>query len=144
MDNIEEIFAVWRSHGLRLTKTRRAFAELFSRSPIPLSVPDILRELRRMRVTVNKTTVYRELERMQHLGIIEGRQLGDRKQYYELVSRGHHHHLVCLRCERVEDADVDETELLLEEQKVSREKNFTIVRHSLEFFGVCTECQMAC
>lgn len=144
MNDTEEIFAFWRARGLRLTKTRRAFAELFSRSPAPLSVPDILCELRRMRVAVNKTTVYRELERMQQLGIIEGRQLGDRKQYYELVSRGHHHHLVCLRCERVEDADVDETGLLLEERKVSREKNFAIVRHSLEFFGVCTECQMAC
>lgn len=95
-------------------------------------------------MTVNKTTVYRELERMRSLRIIESRQLHDRRQYYELASRGHHHHLVCLRCERVEDVDVNERELLLEEQKVSREKNFAIVRHSLEFFGVCTECQVAC
>lgn len=144
MNNTEEIFAFWQARGLRLTKTRKAFAELFSRSSIPLSVPDILREFRRMRMTVNKTTVYRELERMRNLRIIEGRQLHDRRQYYELASRGHHHHLVCLRCERVEDVDVNERELLLEEQKVSREKNFAIVRHSLEFFGVCTECQVAC
>lgn len=144
MEKTEELFAIWRSKGLRLTKTRKVFAELFSRSSTPLSVPDILCEFRVMRIAVNKTTVYRELERMQSLGILESRQFGDRKRYYELASREHHHHLVCLRCERVEDADVDEKELLAEERKVSREKNFAIVRHSLEFFGVCTRCQSAC
>ena len=141
MENLEEIFLVWKSHGLRLTKTRKAFASLFSRSKIPLSVSDILREFRLMRIAVNKTTVYRELERMQSLGIVESMRLRDRRQYYELASREHHHHLVCVRCERVEDVDVDEKELLAEEQKVSREKDFAIIRHSLEFFGVCMGCQ---
>jgi len=142
MEKIQEIFEVWRAQGVRLTKTRTAFAELFSRSVVPLSVPDILYELRGMEKTVNKTTVYRELERMEQLGIIERVQLGGRKHYYELASREHHHHLVCLRCERVEDVDVDEKEVRAEERKVSREKNFSLVRHSLEFFGVCTTCQV--
>ena len=144
MKQTEEIFSVLRSCALRLTKTRKALIELFSRHETPLSVPDIVRELKRVQLGVNKTTVYRELERLGKLHIVETVRLGDRKQYYELVSRGHHHHLVCLRCDRVADIDVDETGLLLEERKVSREKNFAIVRHSLEFFGVCTECQSAC
>lgn len=141
MNKAEEIIEILRSRKLRLTKTRKAFTELFSRSPIPLSVPDILRELQKLRVAVNKTTVYRELERMQNLGIVESVQFRDRKRYYELASRDHHHHLVCVRCERIEDVDVDESGLLLEERKVIREKDFAIVRHSLEFFGFCRQCQ---
>lgn len=92
---------------------------------------------------VNKTTVYRELEQMQKLGMVESVQLGDRKQYYELTSRAHHHHLVCLSCERVEEVDVDETVLLKEEGKISQEKKFDLLRHSLEFFGVCLRCRVA-
>lgn len=143
MEKLQEILDIWQGEGVRLTSTRKVFAEVFSRSLIPLSVADILEEFRTMKKSVNKTTVYRELERMEILGIIHRVQLGQRKHYYELASREHHHHLVCLRCERVEDVDVNEKELRAEERKVSDEKNFSIVRHSLEFFGVCLECQSA-
>jgi Fur family ferric uptake transcriptional regulator len=99
-----------------------------------------LRELRKNKQAVNKTTIYRELERLQSIDLIRTVQLGDRAQYYELTARGHHHHMVCLRCEHVEDVDMDEKTLLAEEKKVSREKGFTVLRHSLEFFGLCKMC----
>lgn len=129
-----------KEHHLRLTKTRKVLAELFLQNETPLSVPGILREFLKRHISVNKTTVYRELERWQSMGIIDKVQLGDRKQHYELAARNHHHHLVCVRCERVEDVDMDETTLCAEEKKMSREKKFSILRHSLEFFGLCKMC----
>lgn len=140
MHTQEEILAVWRSHTVRLTKTRTALAQLFAEARAPLSVPDIVRVLCLGGREVNKTTVYRELERMQNIGIIASVHLGDRRQYYELALNDHHHHLVCVRCERVEDIAVDEKNLLAQEARVSCEKNFTSVRHALEFFGVCKMC----
>lgn len=137
----DEIFlTLLHKNDLRLTKTRKVLIELFLRTQSPLSVPKILSVLRKMRMTVNKTTVYRELEQLQKVEIIIGVQLGDRKQYYELASREHHHHLVCLRCERVADIDVNESMFFVEEKKVKCEKQFTILRHSLEFFGLCKMC----
>lgn len=137
----EEIFRALQASGLRLTKTRRSLILLFKARHIPLSVPEILATLRVEKVVVNKTTVYRELARLEKFGIIEKVQLGERKQYYELASRTHHHHLVCLRCDQVEDVDMNEQVLLQQEQKASREKQFTILRHSLEFFGLCGQCR---
>ncbi|MFZ2187094.1 MAG: Fur family transcriptional regulator [Candidatus Moraniibacteriota bacterium] len=141
MQYTEEILTVLKAHHLRLTKTRKALLQVFFRYETPLSAQDILHELPKTYRVVNKTTVYRELERLQKIGIISVVQLGDRRQYYELASREHHHHLVCLRCEQVEDVDMDEAKLLAEEKKVSREKNFAVLRHSLEFFGFCEHCQ---
>ncbi|MFZ2300199.1 MAG: Fur family transcriptional regulator [Candidatus Moraniibacteriota bacterium] len=143
MQPTDEILEVLRSCALRLTKTRKALIELFSRHETPLSVPDILHELKRVRIDVNKTTVYRELERLGKLGIVETVRLDDRKRYYELVSRGHHHHLVCLRCDQVADIDVNEQALFAEERTMNREQQFTILRHSLEFFGLCRSCQIS-
>jgi len=131
-----------KKHHLRLTKTRNVFVEIFSQNEAPLSVQDILKEFSCHHIKVNKTTVYRELERLQEVGIMNSVELGDRKKYYELASREHHHHLVCLRCERVEDVDMDEKKLFEEEKKVSREKGFTVLRHSLEFFGLCKKCSV--
>ena len=130
-----------KASSLRPTKTRKALFELFFRPKTPLSAPDIVRELKRARVAVHKTTVYRELERLEKLGIVETVRLGDRKRYYELAARGHHHHLVCLRCERVTDIDVDERALCEQERMLNRKKQFTILRHSLEFFGFCGVCR---
>lgn len=130
-----------RANGLRLTRARKAFIETLISSRAPLSVPDILEAFGKIGVKADKTTVYRELLRLERLGIVESVQLGDRKRYYELAHRDHHHHLVCVECEMVEDIDVDERELVSQERKASREKGFAILRHSLEFFGLCRNCQ---
>lgn len=140
MKYTEEVLDVLESYHLRLTKTRKALVALFFQYETPISVQDILYELQKVQITVNKTTVYRELRRLQEKGIVGVVSLGDRKQYYELASRGHHHHLICLQCERVDDVDMDEKRLFMEEKKVSREKGFTVLRHSLEFFGLCRNC----
>lgn len=140
MKTDETIQTVLCENHLRLTKTRRALLGLFLRHKLPLSVPEILSELEKMRVRVNKTTVYRELERLQGVEIIAAVQLGGRKRYYELATRKHHHHLICVKCEHVEDVDADEDDLLHEEYKAIREKRFSVLRHSLEFFGLCKMC----
>lgn len=140
MKKIEEIFTVLKTKHLRLTKTRKVLLELFFRYETPLSAQIILREFGKVYRVVNKTTIYRELERLERVGLIGTVQLGDRTTYYELTIREHHHHLVCLHCEKVEDVDIDEKIFLAEEKKVSREKNFVISRHALEFFGLCKMC----
>lgn len=140
MEYTEEILTALKTHQLRFTKTRKALFQIFFGCEAPLSAQDILRELPKSYRAVNKTTVYRELERLQKIGVIGTVQLGGRRRYYELASRSHHHHLICLRCERVEDIDMNERVLLAQEERVKREKQFTILRHSLEFFGLCKMC----
>lgn len=142
MNTQENIFSLLQASKLRLTRARKAFVEVLSVASAPLSVPQILAGLKERSIEVNKTTVYRELERFRALGIVENFQLGDRKQYYELSSRDHHHHLICMSCESVEDIDMDEKLLTVGERKATKEKQFTILRHSLEFFGLCRQCQV--
>jgi Fur family transcriptional regulator, ferric uptake regulator len=139
--NQEKITALFKEKGLRLTKARLAFASILTASSEPLSVKIILEKLNAQNVTVNKTTVYREIDRLEKLGILRRIHLGERHQFYELSLSRHHHHLICVECERVEDVDLDEVNLIKEEQKFIQEKKFKVIRHSLEFFGLCRQCQ---
>ncbi len=59
---------------------------------------------------------------------------------YELSDRIHHHHLVCLNCNQVQDVELKQ-ELDDEEKRISRKTKFQIIRHSLEFFGLCVNCR---
>ncbi len=138
--NTSAIFEIIKQKGLRLTKTRRAVLELFAATHTPLSVPRILTELDCSGISVNKTTVYRELETLETVGIVKSLSLGDRKQYFELASRGHHHHFVCLECDGVEDIHFDESDLVRQEVLLAQQNGSSVFRHSLKFFGLCKLC----
>ena len=59
-------------------------------------------------------------------------KLSDNKTYYELATREHHHHVVCVRCDDVQDVVVKH-DVKQFESKIKRTTNFTLLTHSLEF-----------
>lgn len=140
MESDKNIINTLKQYGLRLTKTRQAVLQLFFQMHTPLSAMHVLRALEKNAVLVNKTTVYRELERLETAGIIFRIHLQDRREYYELHARPHHHHLVCLACERVEDVDIDDRWLIEKVATIGKKIHFSVLRHSLEFYGHCAQC----
>lgn len=86
---------------------------------------------------VNKTTVYRQIEKFVKEGLILEVEFGDGKKRYELGSLDHHHHLICKKCKKIEDIALDEDIVLKE---VVKKTNFKVESHSLEFFGLCIDC----
>lgn len=138
MDTVA-LYALFQEKKLRLTQARRGLIALLTTSPAPLPVAQILQRLKRAGVAVDKTTVYRELAAWGKLGLVEKFRLADSEVSYEL-RRKHHHHLVCLNCEKVENITLDEKKLKKEEARARAEKKFLTLRHSLEFFGLCKTC----
>lgn len=124
-----------KQSGLRITKARTKIIEILSNQPCPVSVPDILDKL-----PVNKTTVYREMESLATNGLVNEIDLGDGKKRYELSNRRHHHHLVCTKCKSIKEIILPDG-LGEMEQQIARKNKFSGVRHTLEFFGVCGQCQ---
>lgn len=139
-NNKKEVLARFRLSGLRLTKTRKMLVDIFSDFKKPLSVPELSAEMKRRGLSLNKTTVYRELEQLSVLGLVESARLADRRLSYELAGQ-HHHHFVCVECEAVTDVHIDENVLSQEEQRLSAVRSISILRHCLEFFGLCEQCQ---
>lgn len=129
-----------KSH-FRLTKNREVLLQVLHQASRPLSPPEIVMECHRHERRMNKTTVYRELELLVGIGLVKRVMVSDRKQYFELSERGHHHHLVCGRCESIEDIVVArEDQLLKQGQLAAQKKGFSILEHSVEFFGLCRQC----
>jgi len=93
--------------------------------------------------------VYRTLDMLTQMGIVQKFDFGDGKARYELVNnpggKKHHHHLVCLRCKAI----VDYTEFLDDElefigktqQRLSKKYDFDITDHAISFYGVCARCR---
>ena len=86
------------------------------------------------------TTVYRSLESLVSMGLVQAVDLGDGERRYEMVKPGeHHHHLVCDSCK----ASVHLDSCLIEELEggIRSKYGFQVKGHILEIFGMCQACQ---
>ncbi len=140
MQAVEDILVTLRQRGYRTTQTRRAVISLLLRARQPLGALDIYDALGKRSGGKDKVTVYRELAVLEKEGILQGTQFVDGVKRYCLRSMGHHHHLVCLRCRRIQDVEM-EHDLDMLEKKISRDKSFTVQSHTLEFYGLCARCK---
>ncbi len=142
-------YGFYRRHGFRNTQARQVVLDVFYSSREHLSAEDIYLKIHRKYPGIGLTTVYRTLEILNRLGIIEKHDFGDGRARYEIThhmcKKGHHHHLVCSECGRIIDYDdfVDkETELIKDvEEHIARKHGFKITGHLVQFFGICPECQ---
>lgn len=129
-----------RKEGYRITPVRRAILETLIVTKKPLAVENILASLSKKGLRPNKTTVYRELGMLAEEGLVIEVRLASDRRMYEATSSGHHHHLICTACERIEDVEMKE-DLHAHERKIGRDTSFRVTGHSLEFFGLCKKCQ---
>src|SRR5690606_38060511 len=129
-----------KDEGHRASKTRTALVALFTAHPNPLSVPEIEILLTQKKYIVNKTTIYREIEKLLNHNVIKEVYLRDDKVRYELADTNHHHHIVCIECKKIEDVTLDQ-DVKSYEQTIAKKFKYKILDHSLEFFGLCQKCQ---
>lgn len=118
----------------RQTKNKRALIERLGRSRAPVSVQELVQAL-----GVNKTTIYRELEAFTASGEVSVVDFGDGQKRYELTPEGHHHHAVCMGCQRVVELEIEPSIAKLE-QAVKKQSGFKLSKHQIEFFGLCKSC----
>ncbi len=130
-----------KAHGERITPIRTALLDILAKSHEPKSPQELLAALAKRGFKANKTTVYRQLEVLLPYSIIHEVNFADRTKRYELVNEsGHHHHMVCLQCQRIEDVSFP-TDLAEQEKAILKNHKFKVLQHSLEFFGICKTCQ---
>ena len=103
MDNLKNTLLKLKNKGYRFSEVRNLILTSLDNNKRPLSVTDFQQSLKLKKVSANKTTIYRELDSLKKEGIILELQLKGNKRWYELSSRDHHHHIICVDCDKVED-----------------------------------------
>lgn len=139
MDSLHFLIQQLENKKLRKTRLRLLLLEAMCNSDQPLSVEHMLAFVSKNKFRSHKTSVYRQLLVLQKEKMIKEIQFGENKKRYEIYFDKHHHHLVCTRCDSIQDVD-SENDLDALERKITREKKFKITSHALEFFGLCKKC----
>ena len=136
-DDINNFKQIITNNGYRLTEARETTFRLLV-SAEPQSVSEILTKANG---TVDRVSVYRNLELFEKLGIAHRIYVGW-KYKLELSDEfiAHHHHLSCLECGKIIDID-DEKHIDEFIEMVAAKAGFTPRRHQFEVDGYCKECK---
>lgn len=125
--------------NLKATPTRLAVLKLLENSKEPMDVAAIIEFLKKNKVKADPTTIFRIVNLLTQKGILKKVRFNEDKSRYEYGLRNDHHHLICQDCGEIEDISDCPIDLL--EKEISKRKKFVIKTHSLEFFGICKNCQ---
>ena len=130
-----------RGQAKKITGPRAATLEILRRHSHPLTNREIFSELRKVR-RCDLATVYRSMHLLEKMGMVKRFDFGDGAARFELIGEnddGHHHHLVCTKCNEV--IEIEECFPAKIEREIAAKNHFTAVTHKLEFFGICPDCQ---
>ncbi len=146
MTDMQERFkALLKQNGLKVTTQRVAILEVLSNRPDEhLTAEEIYDCVKEMFPDIGLATVYRTIQVLSELKLIDKLNLDDGYTRYEIGNRNlenkshHHHHLICLECGQVFTFQDDLLEKL--EDKIEETMGFTVVNHEVKLYGTCCEC----
>jgi len=129
--------------GFKLTPQRETtLLVLLENEKDHLSAEEIFFFVKQKNSDIGLATVYRTLDILVDLKIVDKISFDDGVARYDLRKEGakhFHHHLLCLECGNIEE--INEDLLGNVEEIVEKNFHFVVKDHRLTFHGICQNCQ---
>jgi len=127
-----------RNIGLKATLPRLKVLDLFQHSKQRhLTAEEVYKLLLEENADIGLATVYRVLTQFEQAGLLVRHHFESGKAVFELNEGGHHDHLVCLQCGRVEE--FYDAEIERRQGKIAKDRGFNIHDHSLYLYADCVK-----
>ncbi len=140
----EQVAVRLAGHEQRYTKVRQSLVVTLAGAGRPLSIPEILAS----NVELPQSSAYRNITALIEAGVVRRVTGVDDHGRFELAEElaGHHHHLACGRCGKVEDvAPSARLERAMAEaaRVVAEEQGYEVTDHQFDLVGICPACRAA-
>ncbi|MBM7556137.1 Fur family transcriptional regulator [Halanaerobacter jeridensis] len=141
MADLNSLKNILAANNYKLTSQRKQILKvLLDSQGEHLSAEDIYEILKEDNPGIGLATVYRTLELFCELGLVQELDFDEERKRYEVEGEGaHHHHLICLNCNKI----IEFNDEILEdfEQNLQQEYNFEVTEHKMKFYGYCKDCK---
>lgn len=136
-DPVDDVLDLMRSHGGRVTTSRRLLLRCLFATSEHRTAEELAAEVQALAPDVHLSTIYRNLEELERLGIVVHAHLGHGPATYHLASESHGH-LVCESCGTAYEAP---EELFSTLSKAALELyGFSIDPRHFAVLGTCANC----
>ncbi len=125
--------------GIRVTSQRALILEIVRRGQGHLDADEIYRQARKKQPRLSLSTVYRTLQILKKLDLVEEVHFDEAHHHYEIKPSTEHHHLVCLGCGRVVEFQYSLVRLV--KRTVTEAKDFEITGSEVRMTGYCSKCR---
>ena len=128
--------------GHRTSAPRDDVIEAIDRLSCSITARAIADDLRERGSSVGLASIYRALELLDRLGLVQRFDVGDGGARYEPAhaSGEHHHHMVCDSCGKVEPFEDDALEVAI--TNLSGRTDFAVAAHDVTLHGECRDCRL--
>ena len=126
-------------HGYRLTGSRRAVVEIMGASLRAMTPLEVFDSARASHPELGLVSVYRTLEKLEELHLIQRVHQPAGCQAFISASQGHQHLLLCQGCGQVTYFEGDDLDTLI--TSIAIRTGYTIQEHWLQLFGLCQNCR---
>jgi Fur family ferric uptake transcriptional regulator len=134
---VDEVIALLRSRGGRATSSRRVLLEVLFEAEGHLSAEELTEAVRARAPDVHVSTIYRNLEDLQGMGVLVHTHVGHGPATYQLASSAHAH-FVCEECGAMLEAP---EELLRSLARGARDRlGFAVNPRHFAILGRCAAC----
>lgn len=130
-----------REGGHRITPQRVALLRLLAFSKEHPTAAQLYAELREHFPTTSLATVYKTLNFLTEMGEVRVLPFESDEKHFDGLDPSLHPHLICIYCHSIVDAHEVEDEAQSLTQALAQKSGFQILRHRLDFFGICPKCQ---
>ena len=123
--------------GMRLTSQRALILDIIRQGHF--DADEIYRRAREKAPRISLSTVYRTLQKLKKLGLVEELHFDEAHHHYEAKPTAEHYHLVCLGCGRVIELRQPLSDFI--KRNVSEAKDFDVVETEVRVTGYCARCR---
>ncbi len=136
-DAIEDVLALVRSHGGRVTPARRLLLDALFANRDHRSAEELAVDVHAWAPDVHLSTIYRNLEELEQLGVVDSTRLGSGPVTYHLASAAHGH-LICEKCGSLIEVPDGMFEDLMRTARTGY--GFIVNPHHFAVTGRCVSC----
>jgi Fur family peroxide stress response transcriptional regulator len=137
---MDQMVSKLREHQFRITPQRLAVLRVLAASEEHPSVERIYETVRREFPTTSIATIYKTVHHLKQMNEVLEIALPDGSNRYDGNKPFPHPHLICVRCQKIIDPDLESLKDVTAE--VADETGFDILTYRLDFFGICADCKM--
>ena len=124
--------------GMRATNQRVLIMEIIQQGEGHLDADEIYRRARKKEPRLSLSTVYRTLQVLKKLGLVEELHFDEEHHHYEVKPSVEHHHLICLGCGRIVEFHYSLSRYV--KRNIPEAKDFNIIETEVRMTGYCSQC----
>ena len=138
-----ELGLIWQKiliqNNYRVTTPRQAVVNVIASANRIQNAMEVYLEARTFCAGLGLVTVYRTIEKLEELGLVQRVHLSNGCHSYIASAEGHQHLLICSKCNRAEYFSGDDLNPLIGD--LGEKRGYLINDHWLQLSGICVECQ---